>query len=307
MFSKELTGKIKGWKKTRQFEEMLSANGAKGGVEKLLWQSLREGLAAGTLFGAAAFFFGTGFFVQAAAMAVGLAAPLCARVFYSYFLFDNRRRKIEQLTPDFLLEASLFPKGTTPAELIESFSESDYAFLSEEFRKARHEIEKGATPELALSNAKKRVKSKAFSRAIDLVIEGVQSGADAGAVFKEAAEDLLETNALIRERKSSLVIEKYTLIFAGGVIVPLILGTVAGMLETLDFSGLSEIGIGLAQAEKKDLLWAGKTAGLIYIIEYALIASFFLAFQEHDRKKTAIYAAFLLPVSLAVYFFSQTM
>ena len=174
-----------------------------------------------------------------------------------------------------------------------------------EFRKALLKIHKGATPELALSNAKKRVKSRAFSRAIDLVVEGSKSGADAGAVFKEAAEDQLETNALIRERNSSLVIEKYTLIFAGGIIVPLVLGTVAGMLEQLDFSGLFEIGIGLSPAEKTDLLWAGKTAGFIYIIEYALIASFFLAFQEHDRKKTIIYAAFLLPVSLGVYFLAQ--
>ncbi|MBI4044787.1 MAG: type II secretion system F family protein [Candidatus Diapherotrites archaeon] len=307
MFPESLMRKIRAWKKTRQFEEMLATNGAEGGVEKLLEQSLSEGLYAGAVFGIAAFFFGTGFFAQTAAVAAGILAPLCARVFYNYFLFDNRRRKIERLTPDFLLEASLFPKGTTLAEIIETFSESNYAFLSMEFRKALQEINKGATPELALSNAKKRVKSRAFSRAIDLVVEGAKSGADAGAVFKEAAEDQLETNALIRERNSSLVIEKYTLIFAGGVIVPLVLGTVAGMLEQLDFSGLSEIGIGLSPAEKTDLLWAGKTAGFIYIIEYALIASFFLAFQEHDRKKTIVYAAFLLPVSLAVYFFAQLM
>ena len=296
---------IKGWKKARQFEEILALNGFEGGVEKLIHSSLREGLICGALFAAAVFFFGQDFLAQVFAGGVGIVLPLCARVFYNYFLFDNRRRKIEGITPDFLLEASLFPKGTSLAEIIGVFSKRDYPFLSEEFMKAWHELQKGATPELCLSNMKKRVKSRAFSRAIDLVIEGTKSGADVAIVFKEAAEDQLETNALIRERKSSLVVEKYTLLFAGGIIVPLILGTVAGMLETLDFSALSEIGIGLSAIEKKDLLNAGKTASLIYIIEYALIASFFLAFQEHDRKKTVIYAAFLLPVSLCVYFFAQ--
>lgn len=305
MFSGQLMGKIRSLKKTRAFEEILALNGFEGGVEKLARAALYEGLICGALFGVAAFFGGQNFFIQIISIITGLGAPICARVFYHYFLFDNRRRKIENLTPDFLLEASLFPKGTSLAEIIEVFSKRDYPFLSEEFMKARYEMQKGATPELCLSNMKKRVKSRAFSRAIDLVIEGAKSGADVAIVFKEAAEDQLETNALIRERKSSLVVEKYTLLFAGGIIVPLILGTVAGMLETLDFSALSEIGIGLSAVEKKDLLWAGKTASLIYIIEYALIASFFLAFQEHDRKKTVIYAAFLLPVSLGVYFFAQ--
>lgn len=305
MIVQSLVEKIKGWKKVRKFEEILALNGCRGGFEKLARVSSFEGLLSGGAFGWIVFFLGQSSFIQLLAILLGFFAPFGIRVFYQYFLFDNKRRKIESILPDFLLEASLFPPKSSLAEIIGFFAKRNYPFLSQEFQKASSELEKGASADLALSHMKKRIRSRPFSRAIELLIEGTKSGADASIVFKEAAEDQLETNSLLRERKSMLVVEKYTLLFAGGVIVPLILGTVSGMLQTLDFSALSEIGVGLTVVEKKDLLWAGKTASFIYIIEYALIASFFLAFQEHDYKKSVIYAAFLLPISLGVYFFSQ--
>ncbi len=290
-------------KTAKEFEEILNENNFRGNAERffqnVFWQAFL--LAAVTAVACAVLgfpvwqqlFFTCGAFVL----------WVFFRVFYHYYFFDYKKRKMEALMPDFLVQASLFPKGSSLVEIISYFSKSNYKYLSKEFRKCIKEIGKGASPELSLQNFKKRNRSKIIGRAVDLLVEGIKSGADSAAVFKETAEDLLETSFLARERTASLVVEKYTLLFAGGIIVPLILGIVAGMLQQLDFSALSEIGIGLSQAQRKSLLEAALFANTLYLAEYALIASFFVAFQESDLKKTAIYALILIPLSLAVFVF----
>ncbi len=205
--------------------------------------------------------------------------------------------------PDILLSASIFPKGTGLEKIILHFSKTNYRFLSGEFEKCRQEILKGSTAVGALEKMKERNDSIVLGRAIDLVLGGINSGADVSAVFKETAADLFETGAILRERVASLTIEKYTLLIAGGILVPAILGVLTGMVLSLNFDALSEIGIGLSLSEKKALIDAAMFASPIYLAEYSLIASFFVAFQEGDLKKGIVYAAALVPLSLAVYFF----
>ena len=210
-------------------------------------------------------------------------------------------KAMEKNVPDVLLHAASFPRGTNVVSIIKSLGNSDYAELSEEFRKAHSEILKGATPEKAFSNMKNRNRSKVIERAIDLILEGMNSGTDSSSVFKDAAEDILETNAVIQERASSLVVQKYTLLVAGALIVPLVLGLVIKTVNGLDFGTLAELEIGMASSERKALLEAASLSGQIYIAEYVVIASAFVGFFESDIKKSVIYAAVLLPLSIICY------
>ena len=54
-------------------------------------------------------------------------------------------------------------------------------------------------------------------------------------------------------------------------------------------------------AERIALLGAATFAGQVYIAEYVVIASVFVAFFESDMKKAAVYAAILLPLSMISY------
>ena len=126
-------------------------------------------------------------------------------------------------------------------------------------------------------------------------------------VFRAAADDFFETNSLLRERNAALVIEKYTLLFAGGIIVPAVLGLLTGMVSGIDFSGLQELGLGETLPEKTGLFEITLLASRIYIAEYAVIASVFIAEQEGNQKKAFLYALFLLPASFAVNFLAKTM
>ncbi len=286
-----------------EFEEVLRQNNFEGGIDRIINESIKHGILFSLLCCVFVFLFSFSLDWQVLILFSGFFFPFLARVFFHYYFFDYKRKKISELTPDFLLQASLFPKGTSLKQFILYFSKSNYAYLSTEFKKALNEIEKGASPTQALLNVKKRVKSPVLDRAIDLLVQGIESGADAASVFKETALDLLETNSILRERNAALIIEKYTLLFAGGIIVPLTLGIAVGVISGMDFDALSEIGLGLAKSEKKALFEAAMLSNYVYLVEYSLIASFFVAFTESDLKKGVIYALLLVPLSLFVFSF----
>ena len=228
-------------------------------------------------------------------------APFLLNYIIAYYIFDSRRKAMESHIPDMLLHAASFPKGTSVVSTIKNIGNSDYEILSQEFRKAHSEILRGATPEKAFSNMKTRNRSRVLERAVDLILEGMNSGTDAGAVFKDAAEDILETNSVMQERASSLVVQKYTLLIAGALIVPLVLGLVVKTVNGLDFATLSGLELGMPPAQRKALLEAASFAGQVYIAEYVVIASVFVAFFESDIKKATVYAIVLLPLSILCY------
>ena len=99
-----------------------------------------------------------------------------------------------------------------------------------------------------------------------------------------------------------MIIEKYTLIFSAGIILPAILAMVAKLVTGMNFELLSELELGLEKETREALFGAAMTAIPLYLGEYSLLASAFVAFEEGRPKKTLLYALLLLPLSLIVYF-----
>ncbi|MBN1940755.1 MAG: type II secretion system F family protein [Candidatus Diapherotrites archaeon] len=236
-----------------------------------------------------------------------LPTGITLNYFLEQYLQERAKRKKEDLIPDLLLQASAFPAGMPITKTIGFFSQTGFGKLGKEFQTALEEIEKGASIQKALYNIKKRCKSSIIDRTIELLVRGYESGADMSTVFRNTAEDFFATKNILRERNAALVVEKYTLLLAGGIIVPAVLGLLFGMVHGIDFTGLSELEIGATTAEQNSsLLQTIMLANQIYIAEYAILASIFLALQEGNTKKSFLYALFLLPVSFAVNAITKT-
>lgn len=213
------------------------------------------------------------------------------------YFWASRQKQIETELPQALYRAAsnaFVPLDELIGELAQGKSE-----LAKEFRKTEMQIRNGVSIEDALEEMGKANDSRLLRRAIDLLLQSYQTGADMSSAFKETAEEISGIATVMRDQAASTTIEKYTLLLAGGAIVPLVLGTLVAMVGSLNFMGLAELGFG---SGTKDLLLANALAGSqIYIMEYALLSSVFVAYQENSIEKAVVYAAVLVPLSMALF------
>jgi len=288
-------------KKIQEFEELLKQNNAKQGLKSFFEASLLES--------SVILLFGFALLAELQASEelfiafpiIAFAVPLLGNYFFQLLKFEKRKREIEEAVPDVLLQAASLPNNANFSNIAEYLARQNFGALSREFEKARVEISKGASVQEALRNISKRCRSSIVERMARLLTQGFESGADLSLVFRETAEDLIETRTILRERKAALTVQKLTLLFAGALIVPLVLGLLVGLVKGFDFESIADLGIGLQAVQRKELFNAALTANQAYIIEYAVIASVFVALIDNDLKKSIIYALALVPASLLAY------
>ncbi|VVB74812.1 Type II secretion system (T2SS), protein F [uncultured archaeon] len=237
--------------------------------------------------------------------AAGFFAPFGFNYLFEDILFEKRKRKKEELLCDLLLEASVFCDNNSMERSIAKMAEHDFPLLRDDFARAYNEIKNGASIEEALERIKELNQSKAYSRVIDLFIQGYLSGAKLSEIMKETAEDLLETKAIIRERQAVMLVTKYTLLLAAGIIVPAVLGLIIGLVSGLNFDSLGELSIGMGVEERKEMLKNAIFGTTVYVFEYAGISSFFLALHEGNKKQFWVYLLFLLPTALTAFSLAQ--
>jgi len=222
-------------------------------------------------------------------------------------LFESIKRKKEELLSDVLLEASVFCDESSTEQIIKKIGESEFFFISDDFKQASVEIKNGSSIEEALNRIKSINNSKVYSRVIDLFLQGYLSGAKMSTTLKETAEDLLKAKAIIKERQAVMLVTKYTLLLSAGIIVPSILGSISGLVTGLNFNSIGEIGIGLSSDLRKELFNTATIGTNLYIIEYSLLSSFFLAIQEGNKKRFWIYASILTPISIIIFIITKAL
>ena len=238
---------------------------------------------------------------------IGFIFPFFAIYLFEDILFEYRKRQKEEILSDLLLEASVFCDESSMEQTIKKIAEADFDLVSADFRRAQIQINNGASIESALLQIKELNKSRAYSRVIDLFLQGYQSGARISDTLKETAEDLLETKAILKERQAVMIVTKYTLILSSGIIVPAILGLIVGLVSGLNFYSMGEIGLGMSSETRKALFEMAILGTTIYIFEYALLSSFFLALQEGNKKNFWVYALVLVPISTIIFTLAKTL
>ncbi len=230
-----------------------------------------------------------------------IVLPLLTYYFYLEYLEEKKQKEIEKELPPALFQIASFPKNTPIENLISSISDSDYGELSKEFDKARNQIVSGIDVKTALKNISKRNDSFLLRRAIELIVDAYEAGTDLSKTMKEVAEECYELQAIAKQSRANLQIQKYTVLASSAILVPLILSLLLGIISSLNFNFE-----GISNNVGAEMLSSCIIGEEIYLIILGAMSAVFIAAQEGSRKKAVLYFAFILPLSLSIYFVVKT-
>jgi len=218
---------------------------------------------------------------------------------YGVFLYldDLRVSSMEEYMPDALFyAASLHNFGME--KVISEISRSNYGELAKEFRRADRQINGGFSVRVALQSIIDRNRSPIIERGISLLIKIHEVGASLEKALKNTAEDIHDIFLLLREREAVLSMQKYNLLLAC-ILVPAIFGAVLALVSSLDLSYIESL---LATTSSRDLLPAVEFSITIYLFEFSVLASLFLADYSGSWKRFAVYLVFILPIIFAIFY-----
>ncbi len=172
--------------------------------------------------------------------------------------------------------------------------------FSRELAKVVRRIERGESVSRALEKMKED--NPWSEKEVRLLKACYEKGDRVSEVIKDAAENALEDSRLEGEKNASILVEKYTLLIASGLLIPGLLGMTFSTVSSLDITGLR--GMGMGQQEKMIMKQALLEANQLYIPILAVLVSIFLAGAEKER--ILVYSSVLVPLSLSVFRISLT-
>jgi hypothetical protein len=220
-------------------------------------------------------------------------------------IFERNKRKKEDLLAELILEISVFVDNISINELIKKVSEMDFGLLKKDFIYLNSLIENGSETKSAIEQIIKMNKSSELTRFYELLIMGSESGGNLSLLLSEMAEENLSNKAIIKERQAIMIITKYTLLLSSVLIIPIILGLIISLVSGFNSNFSSALELGLSYEQRQDLFNTTILGINIYIIEYALISSFFLSIQEGNKKNFFIYSIILVPLALIFFYIGQ--
>ncbi len=294
--------------KIKSFENKLMLNESKlFPLKNFIYYCIAEGSVIMLLTGAMVFLiFEKNADLALISMLAGFSIPFLLNYLFEDIKFEKRKSNKEELVPQMLFEASLFCDDTNTIEMLCKISVLELGLIKKDIKNAVTQIQNGENPQKALASIKEMNKSKTYSKAIDLFIYKYKSGEKISMLLKETAEEMIDARAIVMERQAIMLVNKYTLLLASGIIVPAILGTIISLVNGFEFNSFSELGIGLKEEIRKEMISYSIFGTIIYIVEYASISSVFLALQEGKKKNAWRYLAVLLPLSATIFFLAKS-
>lgn len=219
--------------------------------------------------------------------------------------FKNQKRKaVENALIDEVLLLSSQPKSNDLKQIVSKLSSSRHKIISLEFTQIQIKIESGHNIRELFLTLSKKYNSEILDRFLELLLNSITTGTVSVTDYRSFSSNFLKSKQLIDERASALLMQKYTIIFAGGLIVPGILGIVISLVKkltsNLNFTILNSIQEQITS--NSSLFNVCYVCSIVYLIEYVIISSIYLGMLESDLKKSIIYLLFILPSSLTVFF-----
>ncbi|MFH0970719.1 MAG: type II secretion system F family protein [Candidatus Diapherotrites archaeon] len=221
---------------------------------------------------------------------LGLAAlfPWIANCVFIQMKHRNRIHSLENQMPDSLLMWASLPRTIPFTESLVHVMNATPSPLHEEWKRVHQLISKGSTVPRALQELGKGLNSSLLSRTRHVLLQTYASGHPLDEPCMQLARDAMMEHNATREREAMLMIEKYTILGAGGLLIPLLLGLTTGMVAQLSFS---------SGGTTTTLQETATLAAMGYLFIYALIASMFAGVMNGSWKKGFSYVIWLVPLN----------
>ena len=235
-------------------------------------------------------------------LATAASIPALFHFFLDY-LKEKRKKDIEEELPNALFLMASFPKRAQIETMIDAVAKQCRGPLAEEFEKENRSIKSGEPVEKALLQMGTDSESKLLKRAVSLLVSAQRGGQDASKSLKEIAENIFEMREIAKENASAFALQKYTLLIGGAIIVPAVLGTLLGMSANLGMEGTEEKGSIASEIfqQNSEVIPTFVLANQLYLLVFSALSGVFIAMQEGNIKKAALYFSFCAPVSFVVF------
>lgn len=225
--------------------------------------------------------------------------PASLTVALNDYSIAKRKETLEYFIPHASLQLSSFPLKTPTEVLIKQIKLGNFGELSSEFALVEKRLNSGATLQAALGYSVTANESILLKRFCSLLALSHRSGGDVSNAFKSFADDAFDLQNLKKECAAATAIQKYTILFAGGIVAPAILATLLTVSSSLSLDAPSFVGLSLA--EKQAISQAVVLGSYLYLIAFSFLSSLFLSVTESSKRKAVLYFLILLPLSLAVF------
>lgn len=243
-----------------------------------------------------------------AALAVCLAPAAYSLASY---LAAKPVEEAESRLPDALYTAASTHRLLSAEKMLSALSKAGFGRLSESFELANRRQKAGSSFADSCAAAARHCPSVLVERAFSLLVVSYETGANMYSALRSAAEDVVSFFTLVRERAAQTAMQRYTVLAASAVLVPVILGTVVSLVPSLSSAAILSSGEieGSAFSGQQDaassLYSVLSLACPIYLLLSAALSSLLLAAAETDLKKAALYFAITAPVSQILFALSS--
>ena len=228
---------------------------------------------------------------------VGFVVMLALMVMIPRMKADKRKGEVEDALPDALHHMSVAIKtGLVLESVIAEIGEADYGALSEEFAQVVLEVKRGRTLRDAFMNFAVRSESKDIIRAINLLLEGMESGGPISDVLDEVSEDMKSTKEIKQDRKTFTSQQISFLAMASLMAGPFVMGVVGALPQIMEAAMAGAGGEGIMDMAEIYQVIDALTA---YVILQAISTSIMMGVIMYGEFKSGF--KFMIPMAIIAY------
>ncbi len=254
-------------------------------------------------------------FVSISLGLIGLALTLILRGIQVYYAVERRRKKVEDILPDFLLlVAGNIRAGMTSFSAFKSSARPEFGALSEEIRGATNRSLGTGSFTNALMDVSTSIQSQSLSESVRFFVQANKSGGKIAQLLENTSNDLRRTQDLKRELESSTKTYVIFVAFVMVIATPLLMAVSVSFVslisniqtQTLSSGGSSDGGLGFLGGTLSITPAFLEGMAFILLAGNAILAGLFMGMIGQRKPLLGLrYTLPMMAVSVLVFWVSQ--